>query len=146
MGYLVILFTVLPALELALLIKVGSHIGALNTILIVIGIGVVGAALARYEGFRVLMKVQDSLQRGIMPNAEILDGFMVLAGGVALLTPGFITDVLGLLLLFPVTRAGIKWLLRRKFQSMIKQGQVVHFGSFGAKSLRSGGYEDIDIG
>ena len=146
MGYLILLFTILPALELALLIKVGSHIGALNTIFIVIGIGVVGAALARYEGFRVLMKVQDSLQRGIMPNAEILDGFMVLAGGVALLTPGFITDVLGLLLLFPLTRAGIKWLLRRKFQSMIKQGQVVHFGSFGAKSLRSGGYEDIDIG
>ena len=146
MGYLILLFTILPALELALLIKVGSHIGALNTIFIVIGIGVVGAALARYEGVRVLMKVQDSLQRGIMPNAEILDGFMVLAGGVALLTPGFITDVLGLLLLFPVTRAGIKWLLRRKFQSMIKQGQVVHFGSFGAKSLRSGGYEDIDIG
>ena len=146
MGYLILLFTILPALELALLIKVGSHIGALNTIFIVIGIGVVGAALARYEGSRVLMKVQDSLQRGIMPNAEILDGFMVLAGGVALLTPGFITDVLGLLLLFPVTRAGIKWLLRRKFQSMIKQGQVVHFGSFGAKSLRSGGYEDIDIG
>ena len=146
MGYLILLFTILPALELALLIKVGSHIGALNTIFIVIGIGVVGAALARHEGFRVLMKVQDSLQRGIMPNAEILDGFMVLAGGVALLTPGFITDVLGLLLLFPLTRAGIRWLLRRKFQSMIKQGQVVHFGSFGAKSLRSGGYEDIDIG
>ena len=79
------------------------------------------------------MKVQDSLQRGIMPSAEILDGFMILAGGIALLTPGFITDVLGLLLLFPATRAGIKWLLRRKFQSMIKQGQVVHFGSFGAK-------------
>ncbi len=146
MGYLILLFTVLPALELALLIKVGSHIGALNTILIVIGIGVVGAALARYEGFRVLMKVQDSLQRGVMPNAEILDGFMILAGGIALLTPGFITDVLGLLLLFPVTRAGIKWLLRRKFQSMIKQGQVVQFGSFGAKSRRFDGYNDIDIG
>ncbi len=146
MGYLVILFTVLPALELALLIKVGSHIGALNTILIVIATGIIGAAIARYEGFRVLMKVQDSLQRGIMPSAEILDGFMVLAGGIALLTPGFITDVLGLLLLFPVTRAGIKWLLRRKFQSMIKQGQVVHFGSFGTTSKRSGGYTDIDIG
>jgi UPF0716 protein FxsA len=146
MGYLVLLFTILPALELALLIKVGSHIGALNTIFIVIGIGVVGAALARYEGFRVLMKVQDSLQRGIMPNAEILDGFMVLAGGIALLTPGFITDVLGLLLLFPVTRAGIKWLVRRKFQSMIARGQVAHFGSFGARSRRFDGYNDIDIG
>lgn len=145
MGYLILLFTVLPALELALLIKVGSHIGALNTILIVIGTGVVGAALARYEGFRVLMKVQDSLQRGIMPSADILDGFMILAGGIALLTPGFITDVLGLLLLFPVTRAGIKWLLRRKFQSMIKQGQVVHFGSFGATSRRLGTYDDIDV-
>ena len=146
MGYLILLFTVLPALELALLIKVGSNIGVLNTIALVVLIGVIGAALARYEGFRVLMKVQDSLQRGIMPSAGILDGFMVLAGGVALLTPGFITDVLGLLLLFPLTRAGIKWLLRRKFQSMIKQGQVVHFGSFGATSKRSGGYTDIDIG
>ena len=146
MGYLILLFTILPALELALLIKVGSHIGALNTILIVIGIGVVGAALARYEGFRVLMKVQDSLQRGIMPDAEILDGFMVLAGGIAMLTPGFITDVLGLFLLFPVTRAGVKWVLRRKFQSMIARGQVVQFGSFGATSRRSNGYDDIDIG
>ena len=146
MGYLILLFTILPALELALLIKVGSHIGALNTIFIVIGIGVVGAALARHEGFRVLMKVQDSLQRGIMPNAEILDGFMVLAGGIALLTPGFITDVLGLFLLFPVTRAGVKWVLRRKFQSMIARGQVVQFGSFGATSRRSNGYDDIDIG
>jgi len=145
MGYLILLFTILPALELALLIKVGSHIGALNTIFIVIGIGVIGAALARYEGFRVLMKVQDSLQRGIMPNAEILDGFMVLAGGIALLTPGFITDVLGLLLLFPVTRAGIKWLLRRRFQSMIARGQVVQFGSFGTTSRRSGTYDDIDL-
>lgn len=145
MGYLILLFTVLPALELALLIKVGSHIGALNTILIVIGIGVIGAALARYEGFRVLMKVQDSLQRGIMPSVELLDGFMVLAGGIALLTPGFITDVLGLLLLFPVTRAGIKWLLRRKFQSMIARGEVVQFGSLGAKSRRFDGYDDIDL-
>lgn len=146
MGYLILLFTILPALELALLIKVGSNIGALNTIALVILIGVVGAALARYEGFRVLMKVQDSLQRGIMPSAELLDGFMVLAGGIALLTPGFITDVLGLFLLFPVTRAGIKWLLRRQFQSMIARGQVVHFGSFGARSKRSDGYTDIDIG
>ena len=146
MSYLILLFTILPALELALLIKVGGHIGAFNTILIVIGIGVVGAAVARFEGFRVLKKVQDSLQRGIMPSAELLDGFMVLAGGIALLTPGFITDVLGLFLLFPVTRAGIKWLLRRKFQSMIARGQVVQFGSFGAKSRHFDGYNDIDIG
>ena len=145
MGYLILLFTVLTALELALLIKVGSHIGALNTIFIVIGTGVVGAALARYEGFRVLMKVQDSLQRGIMPSAELLDGFMVLAGGIALLTPGFITDVLGLLLLFPLTRAGIKWLLLRQFQSMIARGQVVHFGSLGTTGRRADSYDDIDI-
>ncbi len=146
MGYLILLFTILPALELALLIKVGSNIGALNTIGMVIAIGIVGAALARYEGFRVLTKVQDSLQRGVMPSAEILDGFMVLAGGIALLTPGFITDVLGLLLLFPVTRAGIKWLVRRQFQSMIARGQVVQFGSLGTKSRRLDSYDDIDIG
>ena len=146
MAYLVLFFTILPALELALLIKVGSHIGALNTILIVILTGVVGAALARNEGFRVLMKIQDSLQRGVMPSAELLDGMMILAGGVALLTPGFITDVLGLLLLFPVSRAGIKWLLRRQFRSMIARGQVVHFGSFGAKSGSFDTYDDIDIG
>ena len=146
MGYLILLFTILPALELVILIKVGSNIGALNTIAMVIVIGVIGAALARYEGFRVLMKVQDSIAKGIMPSAELLDGFMILAGGIALLTPGFITDVLGLFLLFPATRAGIKWLLRRKFESMIKQGQVVQFGSFGTKSRRLDSYDDIDIG
>lgn len=145
MGYLILLFTILPALELALLIKVGSHIGAFNTILIVILTGAVGAVLARYEGFRVLTKIQDSLQKGIMPSTDLLDGMMILAGGVALLTPGFITDILGLLLLFPVSRAGIKWLLRRKFQSMIERGQVVHFSPFGATNRHFGTYDDIDI-
>lgn len=145
MGYLIILFTILPALELALLIKVGGEIGALNTIGIVIMMGVLGAVLARYEGFRVLTKVQDNLQRGIMPNAELLDGAMILAGGIALLTPGFITDVLGLLLLFPPTRAAIKWLFQRKFQSMIKKGQVVHFNSLERGPKRPGNYDDIDV-
>lgn len=145
MGYLILLFTILPALELVLLIKVGTHIGALNTVFLVIAIGVVGAALARYEGFRVLMKVQDNLQQGIMPSSELLDGMMILAGGVALLTPGFITDILGLLLLFPPSRGGIKWLVRRKLQSMMERGQVVQFSFFGAKSKRFNGYNDIDI-
>jgi UPF0716 protein FxsA len=140
--YLILLFTVLPALELYILIKVGGVIGAGPTILLVILTGTVGAWLARLEGFRVLNKTQQSLNQGVLPSSELLDGLMILVGGIMLLAPGFITDVLGLLLLIPWTRALIKLLVRRKLESMIRQGQVVQVSPF---RRREGPFEDIDV-
>ena len=115
---LFILFAVIPVIEIYLLIKVGSLIGALPTVALVLSISLAGAWLVRHQGFEILRRIQSELAQGRLPAAELLDGAMVLVGGVLLLTPGFFTDLLGLLFLIPFSRAVIKqfallWLQRR---------------------------------
>src|SRR3989338_9190992 len=140
--YLVLLFTVLPALELALLIKVGTNIGVGNTLFIIIVTGALGAYLAKLQGFILLKKIQNELNRGVMPSSQLMDGFLVLLGGILLLTPGFITDMFGFLLLIPWTLSIIKIWLNKKFEDMIARGQIVSMNPFGRPN---GGYNDIDI-
>jgi len=132
MGYLVLLLTVVPAVELIVLIEVGSVIGSVNTILIIVLTGVVGAYLARIQGFYIFQRVNSSLQSGNMPTEEMMDGLMVLVGGILLLTPGFITDIFGFSLLIPATRALIKRIIRNHFNRMIDSGQI---NSFNASSF-----------
>ena len=115
--YLILLFTVLPALELMVLIEIGSAIGASTTILIILMTGVSGAALARLQGFAILSQIQNSLNEGVLPTDAMLDGVLILAGGLLLLTPGFITDGLGLLLLIPLSRQLVRHWVKRSFQS-----------------------------
>ena len=109
--------------ELSLLIKIGHHIGILNTILIVIATGISGASLARWQGLTVIREVQNQLSVGIMPKEEILDGIMILAGGLLLLTPGLITDFIGLVAIIPITRKWIKYLVKKKLAQMIDEGR-----------------------
>jgi len=123
-AYLILLFTILPAIELAVLIKVGTHIGVGNTLTIIILTGVIGAYLARMQGFLVLQNIQKSLHRGEMPTEEMLDGVMIFVGGIVLLTPGFITDTLGFLLLIPPTRSLIKYWLKNRFRQSLKDGNI----------------------
>ena len=141
-AYLVLLFTIVPAVELMLLIEIGGHIGAGNTILVIILTGVLGAYLARLQGFLILQKIQSELNRGNMPNADLIDGLMILVGGIVLLTPGFITDAIGFLLLIPFTRSLLKIWLSKKFERMIADGQMVTMTPF---SRPKDGYDDIDI-
>lgn len=101
---LFILFTIVPVAEIYLLIKLGRLLGAGTTIAIVLLTGALGAYLARQQGFSVLTKIQKDLQNGIPPTDRLLDGALILVGGVVLLTPGFLTDLTGLLLLLPPTR------------------------------------------
>jgi len=101
---LLLLFTVVPFIELYLLIVIGARIGALTTIMIVILTGIIGAALARNQGFRVLRELQTTTAQGQMPGREMIHGALVLIGGLFLLTPGFLTDALGFSLLIPHTR------------------------------------------
>ena len=122
---LILLFTVIPILELAVIIKVGQSLGVLKTIGLVLVIAIIGGYLARLQGFLILQKIQSELQRGMLPTSEMLDGLIIFCGGILLLTPGFITDIFGLVLLFPASRWFIKRLLRWKFESMLKKGQVV---------------------
>ncbi len=140
--YFILLFTVLPALELAVLIKVGSYIGVGSTLLIIFSTGIVGAYLARMEGFAVLRNIQDSLAQGRLPTEEMLEGFMILCGGLLLLTPGFITDSLGFFLLIPWTRNIIKLLVRRKIEKMISDADIVTIDTTGREIDQ--GYEDAE--
>ncbi|MBG0777119.1 MAG: FxsA family protein [Desulfovibrionaceae bacterium] len=108
---LLLLFTLIPVAELYLFIKVGSRIGALATIAIVILTGVVGAALARAQGLGAMRRIQEATARGEMPADEMIDAVFILVAGLLLLTPGFLTDALGVLLLVPATRALVRrWL------------------------------------
>lgn len=115
-------FTLIPVFELYLLIKVGAFIGGFNTILLVILSGFLGAWLARMEGMNTMMKLRMNMQQGLMPAEELIDAVIIFAAGVVLITPGLITDIFGLLLLWPVTRNIFKQMLRKKLDEMKLQG------------------------
>ncbi len=117
-------FTLIPVVELYLLIKTGAIIGSFNTILLVIFSGFAGAWLARMEGMNTMMKLRANLQQGLMPAEELLDAAIIFAAGAVLITPGLITDSFGLLLLWPTTRNKFKQMLRKKFDSMKLQSDV----------------------
>lgn len=125
MFFLSLLFIVLPITELYILIKVGQHIGVLNTIAIVIAMGFLGALLAKLEGLRVLYNVQKDLQEGRMPAGKLLDGLLILAGAILFIIPGLLTDVIGFILIIPFTRILVKLWLKWKLQKMIDKKQGV---------------------
>jgi UPF0716 protein FxsA len=110
---LLLLFTVIPAVEIALFVVVGGEIGPLSTFAVVLFTGVAGASLARMQGFAVLMQMQSGLSQGRMPTEELVEGAIVLFGGALLLTPGFMTDLVGLSCLLPSTRKGYAFLLKK---------------------------------
>ena len=101
---LFMLFVGVPLVELWLLLQVGERVGAMPTIALVIGTGIVGANLARREGMRTIEKINTSMAQGEMPQEALLDGLAIFLGGTLLLTPGILTDILGFSLLFPLTR------------------------------------------
>lgn len=126
---LVLMFTLIPLIELYLLIKVGSYLGAGLTVLLVLGTGVIGAYLARLEGWRTWRKMQEDLSRGITPAGNLVDGVLILAAGLLLITPGILTDVVGLGLLFPPTRSALKEYLRRKLEEHARSTHIeIHVG------------------
>jgi len=120
---LLLLFTLIPLIELYILIKVGGLIGALNTILIIIVTGITGAYLARTQGFIVIQKINLAMEQGRTPGRELLEGLFILIGGFTLLTPGFITDIMGLSMLLPFTRSFYIKIALRLIQNKIDTGQ-----------------------
>ena len=128
---LFLLFTLIPLIpliELYLLITVGSYLGAGLTILVVLGTGMAGAYLARLEGWRTWQKIQSELQNGAAPASELIDGVLILAAGLLLITPGILTDVVGFCLLLPPTRAALKIVIRRALEKRVQSTDIeVHF-------------------
>lgn len=118
------LFVLLPLVELALLIQVGRAIGLGWTLALVIATGFLGATLARRQGLRAWLAIQAELQHGRMPGGALVDGLLILIGGIVLLTPGILTDLIGFSLLVPRTRNMLKRSLRQRFERAIDRGEA----------------------
>jgi UPF0716 protein FxsA len=111
---LILVFIVLPIAELYVILKVGDLIGILPTIALLVADSLLGSWLLRTQGRSVWRRFQDTMQAGRVPHREVFDGVLVIFGGAFLITPGFITDIFGVLLLLPPTRSLIRrWLTRR---------------------------------
>ena len=113
---LLLAFTIIPIIEIYLLIEIGSIFGALTAISLVILTGFLGAFMARMQGLQTLFRIQESLREGRMPSSDLLDALLIVIAGVVLLTPGFLTDSAGFLLLIPTTRNSIKSWLQRQIE------------------------------
>lgn len=137
LGRLALLFIAVPLLELALLIQVGRWTGIWTTVGLVFLTGILGAALARAEGLRTLWSFRADVARGRIPGQALQDGLAILVGGALLLTPGFVTDVVGFALLFPPTRRALQAAVRRRLRRAMEEGSVrvvTPFGPFGPGS------------
>ena len=120
---LLALFTVVPLIELYLLIKVGGQIGALATVAIVVGTGIAGAALARQQGARVWYQMQQEMESGRFPADRLIDGLLLLVAGALLVTPGLLTDLCGIVILIPLTRKPIREWVKGRLNRMMQQGE-----------------------
>lgn len=121
---LFVCFVVVPILELAVIIQVGQVAGVVPTIVALIAVSLIGAALVKREGLRAWHRVGETLRTGRMPAREVVDGALVLAGGALMLTPGFLTDAVGLLLVIPATRALVNRLVRTRVRSIFVPGRA----------------------
>lgn len=126
-GLLALLFVAVPFVELFVIIQVGQAVGVLPTLAMLIVVSVVGAKLVKREGLGVWRRANERLQAGQMPGKELLDGVMILFAGALLLTPGFISDLVGILLLLPPVRAG----LRTTVAGMLAKRAHVRIGRIG---------------
>ena len=108
-----------PLLELFVIIRVAGGVGTGQTIVLLIAVSVVGAWMVRRSGLGVLNQIRLRLERGELPTGELVDGLLILIAGALMLTPGFITDAVGLLLLFFPTRLAVRSLLLRRFAKKI---------------------------
>jgi UPF0716 protein FxsA len=122
---LLLFILIVPLVELWVLIGVGQKIGAGYTILLVLFTGALGGWLMRRQGLETIQLIRLQLSRGEMPGLALIDGACILAGGIGLLTPGFITDLLGLFLLIPYTRNIFKAWLKKRFEDWVKNGRFI---------------------
>ncbi|NIT14468.1 MAG: membrane protein FxsA [Candidatus Dadabacteria bacterium] len=126
-GKLLFLFIAIPMLELFILVKIGTVIGFWPTVGIVILTGILGASLARLQGFLVFRQIQSELQSGELPADKMVDGLLIFIGGVVLLTPGLLTDLAGFAMLVPFTRNVFKKYLKGKFEGHIKSREQTKY-------------------
>jgi UPF0716 protein FxsA len=121
---LLALFVVVPLVELALLIRIGQWLGVLPTVALVVLTGMAGALLARREGLRTLWQIRADLQAARFPVGRLLDGALILVAGAVLLTPGVLTDIVGLALLVPASRGWVKRRIAARVRRLVEAGRT----------------------
>ena len=124
MRYFIVLLILIPTVDIGVLLLSGKTIGVLPTIAFIILTGVIGAYLTKKEGLATIRKAQEQLSHGQVPGEAVLDGICILIGGTLLITPGFITDILGFLMLFPITRKLFKVIMKKSFRKWINRGNL----------------------
>ena len=124
-----IIFVLIPVVELSVLIRVGEVLGSWNTVAVVILTAVVGVSLVRSQGLSTLMSVQKKLAAGEAPGQEIVEGMMLAMAGILLLIPGFVTDLIGLILLTPITRAPLARYFYQRMQLKVVAGAQFRAGA-----------------
>ncbi len=148
LGWLVLLFIVMPFLELYLLIQIGERIGVWPTLAIVLGTGLLGGVLARWQGVAAWREVVGALRQGRMPGTELAAGALFLVGAALLLTPGVITDAFGFAMMVPVARRGLARVLIRRVRESDRVHTSVSVGPFGGAGPRgwgdAGGPRDVE--
>jgi UPF0716 protein FxsA len=142
---LLLLFIVVPVVELAVIIRVGVALGVWETIVLILLIGLFGAALWKQEGRRTWVAFRDALEDGRWPGDEITQGALVLFGGALLITPGFITDVVGLLAVLPPSRALASRIIRRQLTPVPLRNVFWARDRYRAHRARSGDVYDVDV-
>ena len=116
---LVVLFVLVPIVELAVIIQVGQAIGVVETLLLMVVVSVAGAWLVKREGIGLWRRAQGQLETGVVPGRELVDALLIMLAGALLLTPGFVSDCLGILLLLPPVRAGLRGLVIRRLRRRV---------------------------
>lgn len=136
-GLLLLAFLIVPIIELYLFVEVSNQIGFGAALLWIVGVSVVGAWLVKREGMSAFRRANEKVARGDVPTDELITGILILFAGALMLTPGFLTDVVGMFLLFPPSRA----LVRRRLRSRFATGPIIIGGRFGGPAgFGTGGF------
>lgn len=141
MPIFLVIFVILPLLEISVFIAVGEYIGLFTTLSLAFLTAILGGFIVKYQGLQTLQAIRESLRKGKMPAAEIFDGFCLVAAGATLITPGFVTDTIGFLLLIPPVRDVLRAMIKKHTNWFIMTAQsetVLRDGSI------EGEYERVD--
>lgn len=127
MKWLLFLFILIPAIEITVLIGSSHVIGLWSTFAMIVFTGVVGVYLAKRQGFKVLGEIQSKLNRGEMPGGAVLDGIFIFVGGILLVLPGYVTDIIGFVFVIPMTRALLKPFVMKWIEWKFRKNSTIFF-------------------
>ena len=139
-----VFFIVIPLIELAVFASVSEHIGIWTTLLFALLTAIIGGSIVKYQGLQTLFSMRESMDRGQMPVQEIFDGFCLIAAGALLITPGFVTDTIGFLLLIPHIRKIVRHSLQTHFKWTSVSGADTTQKDFRQDGIIEGEYERIN--